>query len=151
MNYWEWEESVPPMIKGDMVWKMRVYRLGMFVAEIGWTDVTKLSQDQRTLKLSDQLYRALGSIGANVEEGYSRSSGKDRARFYEYALGSAREARGWYYKGRHVLREEVAFHRMKLLTEIIQLLLTMIPDQLTRKIRDEGPTYILDEDEEIIM
>jgi four helix bundle protein len=150
VNYKEWEESVPAMIKGDLVWKMRVYRLGMFVAEIGWTDVTKLSQDQRTLKLSDQLYRALGSIGVNVEEGYSRSSGKDRARFYEYALGSAREARGWYYKGRHVLREEVAFHRMKLLTEIIQLLLTMIPDQLTRKIRDEGPAYTLNEDEEII-
>jgi len=39
---------------------------------------------------------------------------------------------------------------MKLLTEIIQLLLTMIPDQLTRKIRDEGPAYTLNEDEEII-
>lgn len=150
MNYREWEESVPEIVKKDLVWKMRVYRLGMFVVEIGWLDVTKLSQDQRTVKLSDQLYRALGSISANVEEGYSRSSGKDRARFYEYVLGSAREARGWYYKGRHVLSEEVAFHRMKLLTEIIQLLLTMIPDQLTRKIREERPAYIFDEDEEVI-
>ena len=150
MNYRDWEKSVPVMIKEDSVWKMRVYRLGMFVAEIGWLDVTKLSRDQRTVKLSDQLYRALGSISANVEEGYSRNSGKDRARFYEYALGSAREARGWYYKGRHVLREEVAFHRMRLLTEIIQLLLTMIPDQLTRKIREEEPQYIFDEYEEII-
>jgi len=86
VNYREWEESVPPMIKGDLVWKMRVYRLGMFVAEIGWTDVTKLSQDQRTLKLSNQLYRALGSIGANVEEGYSRSSGKDRDDFMNMRL-----------------------------------------------------------------
>ncbi len=25
-------------------------------------------------------------------------SGKDRARFYEYSLGSAREGRGWYYR-----------------------------------------------------
>ncbi|MFN8404533.1 MAG: four helix bundle protein [Anaerolineales bacterium] len=38
-------------------------------------------------------YEAVGSVGANISEGYSRSSGKDRARFYEYALGPARESR----------------------------------------------------------
>jgi hypothetical protein len=87
----------------------------------------------------------VGRICASDDQ---RGFGVENARLY--ALGSAREARGWYYKGRHVLREEVAFHRMKLLTEIIQLLLIMIPDQLTRKIRDEGPAYTLNEDEEII-
>ena len=62
-------------------------RLALFAAEIGWQDVTKLVKDRRTQRLSDQLYRALGSIGANLAEGYSRGSNKDRARFYEYALG----------------------------------------------------------------
>ena len=58
-----------------------------------WKDVTKLMEDRRTLGLSDQLYRALGSISANLAEGYSRGTGKDRERFYEYSLGSARESR----------------------------------------------------------
>ena len=92
-------------------------------------DVTKLLGDRRTLDTSGQLYRALGSIEANISEGYSRGSGKDRARFYEYALGSAQESRGWYYKGRYVLGEAVAEHRIRLTTHIARLLLRMIPDQ----------------------
>jgi four helix bundle protein len=88
-----------------------------------------LFKDRRTLGLADQLYRALGSTGANVAEGYSRGTGKDRARFYKYASGSGRETRDWYYKGRHVLGEEVTHHRLDLLTQIIRLLLTMVPQQ----------------------
>src|SRR5215203_4051758 len=93
MTYQEWEESVLQAISGDLLWKVKVYRLALFACEIGWPDATKLIQDRRTIALSDQLYRALGSISANIAEGYSRSSGKDRGRFYEYSLGSARESR----------------------------------------------------------
>jgi four helix bundle protein len=91
--------------------------------------------------LADQLYRALGSISANLAEGYSRVSGRDRARFYEYALGSARESRDWYYKARHVLGQTVTSHRLALLTQIVRLLLTMIPQQRARSIREFQPTY----------
>jgi four helix bundle protein len=104
--------------------------------------VSKLEQDNRTKGLSDQLYRAVGSISANVAEGYSRSTGKDRARFYEYALGSAREARNWYYLGRHVLGEAVIQHRLELLDQIIRLLVTMVPQQRqSGSIRESGPVY----------
>lgn len=129
VNYQTWEKDVPEVIRADQVWKLEAYRLALFAADVGWHDVTKLMQDRRTRSLSDQLYRALGSISANIEEGFSRRTGKDRAHFYEYALGSARESRGWYFKGRHVLGLEVAQHRMSLLTQIIRLLLTMVPDQ----------------------
>jgi four helix bundle protein len=118
-----------------------VYPLALFVADIGWRDVTKLTQDRRTVGLSDQLYRAVGSVGANISEGYSRSGGKDRARFLEYALGSARESRGWYFKGRHVLGKAVAEHRIRLLTQIVRLLITMIPDQRLRSLRETPPPY----------
>lgn len=140
-DYEAWAVSVPETITGDILWKMEVYRLGLFVADIGWQDVTALMQDRRTQGLADQLYRSLGSISANVAEGYSRGTGRDRARFYEYALGSARESRDWYYKGRHVLSENVLAHRLDLLTQIIRLLLTMIPQQRRRKLRETGPTY----------
>jgi four helix bundle protein len=85
--------------------------------------------DRRTIGLSDQLYRAVGSISANVAEGYSRGTGKDRARFYEYVLGSARESRDWYFKSRHIIGESVTEHRLQLLTEVIRLLLTMVSQQ----------------------
>src|ERR1035437_11101852 len=103
MRFEEWVKSVSGEITGDSLWKMEAYRLALFAADLGWRDVTKLTGDRRTLDIASQLYRALGSIEANISEGYSRGSGRDRARFYEYALGSARESRGWYYKGRHVL------------------------------------------------
>ena len=144
MTYEEWEQTVPETITGDVLWKMKVYRLGLFASDIGWDDVTKLMQDQRTLKLSDQLYRSLGSISANIAEGYSRSSGKDRARFYEYALGSARESRDWYHKARYILHEAVIQHRIDLCSQIIRLLLTMLPDQRQRYLKEETASYDVD-------
>jgi four helix bundle protein len=146
MRFDEWVKSVPTEITEDSLWKMEAYRLALFIAEIGWRDVAKLSYDKRTVDLSGQLYRALGSIGANLSEGYSRGTGKDRARFYEYALGSARESRGWYYEGRHILGEEIANHRIRLLAQIIRLLLTMVPDQRGHFLHEEGSTYHVGEE-----
>lgn len=91
--------------------------------------------------VADQLYRSVGSIGANIAEGYSRGTGKDRARFYEYALGSARESRDWYFKSRFVLGEEVADHRLNFMTQIIRLLLVIVPEQRGGEIRDPEQTY----------
>jgi len=142
MNYDDWEKTVPQEIQADSLWKMKAYRLALFLSDVGWQDITKLMSDRRTVALSDQLYRAIGSIGANLAEGYSRGTGKDRARFYEYALGSARESRDWYFKSRHILGEAVVEHRYGLLSEIIRLLLTMIPDQRGRTLRDEPTPYL---------
>jgi hypothetical protein len=88
----------------------------------------------------------LGSISANLAEGYSRGTGKDRARFYEYALGSARESRDWYFKGRHILGEVVVRHRLQLLAEVIRLLLTMIPQQREHLLHEENAPYRTDLD-----
>ncbi len=128
-------------ITGDSLWKMGAYRLALFLAALGWHDATKLMQDKRTIGLSDQLYRALGSIAANISEGYSRGSGKDRARFYECGLGSVRESRGWFHKGRHVLGESVAEPRIRLVTQIIRLLLAMVPEQRGSVLHEESPPY----------
>lgn len=141
MTYEDWERTVPPEFTGDSLWNMEVYRWSLFLADIAWKDVTKLIGDQRTIGLANQLNRAIGSIGANLSEGYSRQSGKDQARFYEYALGSARESRTWYYDGRHVLGESVTSHRLKLLTKIIKNLLVIVPAQRGYKLHEDSPTY----------
>lgn len=141
MTYEEWLASVPQDLTTDSLWRMEVYRLAIFIADLAWHDVSKLVQDKRTISLADQLYRAIGSIGANIAEGYSRQSGKDQARFYEYALGSTREARGWYYQGRPVLGDAVSVHRIRLLTRIAQMLLRVIPTQRGYKLAEEEAEY----------
>ena len=142
VTYLEWLESVPADIKNDSLWKMEAYRLALFLADLGWHDVTKLIKDQRTLSLADQLYDSLGSISANLAEGYSRGTGKDRARFYEYSLGSARESRDHYYRSRHILGDLVLTHRLEVLTQITKLLLRMVPDQRQQSIREEKQEYV---------
>jgi four helix bundle protein len=141
MNFDEWQNTVPTLLKDDALWKMSVYKYALFLGELGWFDVTKIQGDSRLYKVSNQLYGALGSISANISEGYSRGSNKEHARFYEYALGSARESRDWYYKSRHVLGENVFNHRLTLLTHVIKLLLTMIPQQRGKTIKEEPAEY----------
>lgn len=136
--------TVPEEITDDRVWRVKAYQLALFAADIAWTDLGQFIGDRRTVGLSDQLYRSVGSISANIAEGFSKSSRRDRARFYVYALGSAREARDWYYKGRHVLRPEVVTHRLQHFSEIISLLLTMIPDQRGANLREPSPVYEID-------
>ena len=142
MNYEEWTKSVPEALTQDTLWKVEAYRLAVFLADLGWSDVTRLLEDKRTIGLSDQLYRSIGSISANLAEGYSRGTNRDRARFYEYGLGSAREGRDWYYKGRFVLGDTVANHRIALLTQVIRLLLKMVPQQRGYKISESKNHYL---------
>jgi len=136
-----WEGTVSESIRKDALWRMTVYRLSLFLVDMGWEDVSILIKDRRAARIADQLYRALGSIGANIAEGYSRGSGRDRARFYEYALGSARESRTWYFTARHVLGEEVIEDRINRLSQIIKMLLTIIPKQRKAGVFEEPQPY----------
>lgn len=149
MNFQEWQEEIPDSIKLDALWKMSVYRYALFIGDLGRFDVTKLQQDRRMFGLSNQLYEALGSVSANIGEGYSRGSNKERAHFYEYSLGSARESRDWYHQSRHVFGKEVAEHRMDLLVQIIRLLLTMTPQQRGKSLHEESANYLVNENVDI--
>ena len=145
-KFTEWESQVPTSITFDSLWSIKAYRLALFAADIAWQDCQVLINTPGMRGVADQLYRAIGSIGANIAEGYSRSSGRERAHFYEYALGSAREARDWYFKARLVYSEQVIEHRLGNLTEIIRLLLTMVPDQRARTLKEAPPPYGSDEE-----
>ena len=141
MNYAEWLETVPTEITNDPIWKLEVYRLALFVGDIGWPDVLALSKNNLMWSVADQLHRSFGSISANLTEGYSRSKGLDRARFFEYSLDSARESRDWDYKSRHVLSSEIVKHRMGLVTRIVSMLAPMISHQRSNAIREAEAQY----------
>ena len=68
----------------DPLRRMRVFELAEDIGPDSWTDAEKLVENAITGEVAAQLYAAIGSIGANIAEGYSRSSGKDRVRFFEY-------------------------------------------------------------------
>lgn len=141
MNYQKWSAGIPAAITDDALWQTEVYRIGLFMGDLARYDSRKLIQDRSLIALADQLYRATGGISANISEGYSYASGKNQARFYEYVLGSAREARDWYFKSRHQLGKTVVDHRLKLLARIIRQLLGMIPKYRGQSIKEEEAIY----------
>jgi four helix bundle protein len=141
MKHVEWLKSMPKAITDDSVWRITAYRLALFLGDVAWLDTARLAQSRQTIGLASQLYEAVGSINANLAEGYSRGTGRDRAGFDEYALGSAREARDWYFKARHVLGESVCLHCLDFLAEIIRLLLAMVPDQRGAVLKEEEVPY----------
>jgi four helix bundle protein len=102
---------------------MESYRLGLYAIECGWGDVSLLERRYATSHIAPQLYRALGSISANLTEGFSRGTVRDRVRFYEYTLSSTRESKVWYYSARPILGASVVDERQGRLEEIRKLVL----------------------------
>ena len=111
----------------DPIKRMRVQQLAEELMPDAFEDAKKLAEEVVTEKLAGQLYAAICGIDGNIGEAYSRSSGKDRALRFEYALGETREAMSWYKGGRPVLGEEIAENRLNRLEEIRRMLLAIIP------------------------
>ncbi|MBU0511465.1 MAG: four helix bundle protein [Chloroflexi bacterium] len=132
-SYEEWLEQVPESIKQDPLWNFQVYLKALFLSDLAWKDTDKVIKDPRGNVIAKQLIRSVGSICANIEEGHGRGFGKDNAYFQRVALGSARESRGWYYRGRRFLDSEVFQHRLRLLDEIIAAL--VLSSEQQRKYR----------------
>ncbi|MFH5831780.1 four helix bundle protein [Halalkalibaculum sp. DA384] len=145
MKFREWVKTVPKEITNDTIWNMQVYKYALFISDVAWQDISHLSKRKVLVSLCDQLYRATGSVSANLEEGYSKKSRLDRARFYEYSLGSARESRGWYFRARHSLPDKVFKSRSLLLTEIIKQLLHIVPTERQNKIKEHDISYSIDQ------
>jgi len=131
----DWEGAATAQFRADPLWRMMAYRLASYALAAGWEDACRLQRHPITRAIATQLYKALGSIAANIAEGYSRSSGRDRAHFLEYGLGSARESRCWYDAGRPVLGVEITTARRETLDSICRLLLVAIPRERTRQVR----------------
>jgi four helix bundle protein len=129
----QWVQQVPDCVKQDKLWEFEAYRKALFFADLAWLDCEQLLSHRLGRELISQLLRSTSSISANIEEGYSRGYGRDYARFLRIAEGSAREARGWYYRNRGALAAEVVQHRMELATSLIKALTITANQQRLRK------------------
>lgn len=111
----------------DPLGRMRVYQLACDLVPDSFADAKALQAEPITAENAGQLYAAVCSIAAHISEGYSRSSGKDRARIFEYALGSVRESMNLYRSSEPVLGEPKVKDRRDRLEEMRRLLLAIIP------------------------
>jgi four helix bundle protein len=123
-SFVEWVAAMDAARTGNPLWSVQAYRLASYAIECHTFDRRTNRPLSKAITV-DQLTQAVGSIAANIAEGYSRPSPADQNRFYGYALGSAREAIAWY----DILRIELgalADDRQATLIQIRRLLLTTL-------------------------
>lgn len=124
IDYVEWEETVLPQIKHEISWKFFGYRKALFLYELCWQDCEESRKNALGRAVAEQLIRSVGSISANIEEGYDRGFGKERAYFLRIAMGSVRESKGWYYRAKPLLSLDILSRRLDLVDEVLALLVT---------------------------
>jgi four helix bundle protein len=115
-----WDDRQPKWDKTDPLWTLLAYRLARWTLDLALQDLKHLRGV--SIETRDQLHRAITSISTNVAEGHARNTARDRARFYNYALGSAREAGIWYASIGSELPDGVADARLAILSRIRKLL-----------------------------
>jgi four helix bundle protein len=91
-----WEKAQPEAITKDPLWSLYCYREAMFLIDLVRGDLGDIGKQDPLAASKGQLLTSVGSIAANIAEGYGRMTTADRTRFLSYSLGSAREAITWY-------------------------------------------------------
>jgi four helix bundle protein len=132
-SFEEWQESVHTRIRTGPLWQFQVYPKALFAYDLAWSDCDYLLKDERGKPVARQLIRSVGSISANVEEGFGRGYGKEYSYHLRIAIGEARESQGWYWRGRNLIPSEVIDHRINLLHDIIAMLAPNISKQANFK------------------
>lgn len=141
-HYEKWLSALPPSLTSSPVWQMGVYREAAFLVELAWHDTRRLIPHEDMLPIRRQLFHAVGSVGANIAEGFGRNSANDRRRFYEYAITSGDEAQLWYLSVRYILGDSVYFHRSELIASVARQLVVLLPKQ--RNLREDSSDYDVD-------
>ena len=89
-------------------------------------DLEELPRTRAAAALTDQVVRSIGSIGANIAEGFNRSQAKFHNSL-DIALGEANESENWLYKLRDAgfLSQERANVHVRQCIEIEKMLASL--------------------------
>jgi four helix bundle protein len=126
-GFTEWEARLPASFKRDPIWRTPSYRYGVWLADLVKEDIRVLRTDPDYRNVAEQLLRAVEGISSNLAEGYSRSTGAERARYYGYSLATTRESRDWYFKARESLGPDLVERRLAILEPIVRILTAVVP------------------------
>ena len=127
MEFDEWVKTAPVRLKSESLWKSRYYQLAMYLYDLVWKDCDILKKDFRGREIASQLIRSSGSVCANIEEGFGRGIGTpDHKRILRIALGEARETKGWYFRSRKLLPEDLLEQRLDIIGQVIALLVKAV-------------------------
>ena len=119
----------------DPLNRMRVYQMAVELVPDCYADALVIIKGPITKDLAPDLYAAVTSIESNIAEAYSRSSGKERATRFEYALGSVRESMSLYRSSSPMLGQKIVKDRRDRLEEIRRMLLAIIPRERGRPMK----------------
>lgn len=106
----------------DRLSSLTFYQMSLTLWDECWHDGDILQTDVRGREILKQLTRCVGSISANIEEGYGRGFGKEYPQYLRIARGSAREAKGWYIKSKYLLASDTIEKRSNKLDQIIAMI-----------------------------
>jgi four helix bundle protein len=121
-----WESRQHQAVTSDPLWRLNCYREALFLADHARDDANSLAGPRSASKARDQLIAAVGSIAANIAEGYGRPTVRDRICFFSYALGSTREAIAWYITMRSVRSNFDVDDRLARLSRLRRMLLALL-------------------------
>ncbi len=105
----------------DKLDDIRFYQLAKELWNEFWEDSELLIKDIRGREIARQMTKSIGSINANIEEGYGRGSKKEYQYFLKVSRGSARESKGWYQRSVKLLGQTIVDKRVGKLDQIIAM------------------------------
>lgn len=79
--------------KDLLIWQKSIEVFKMTVA-----DIKDFPKDRFSYSISNQFFRSISSISANIAEGYGRDGDQELHRFCQISKGSLDESKDWVYK-----------------------------------------------------
>lgn len=71
---WEWEAVQLPAFTEDVMWKMVSLRVALYLLDLARLDVEAMRGAFAMERVASQLFSAVGSIRANLTEGFGRAT-----------------------------------------------------------------------------
>lgn len=107
---------------------LKVWRMAHQLFLDALRDVENFPKSVSGRIVTDQIIRSLGSISANISEGFSSRTTKQYISYLDIARNSSSEAENWYYKVRDAkwMDKDVVNQRIKICIEIHKMLQRMV-------------------------